>query len=46
MSFLLILVEFLEKWKKSENLGNFGVLRHGVGIPRSGMAEREAWTKA
>ena len=49
MSFLLILVGFLEKWMKSAYLGNFGVLRRGVGIPRSSVsprqcvAEREAW---
>ena len=55
MIFYLILVGFLEKWTKSTNLGNFGVIR-GVGIPRSsvsprqgvacprcGEAEREVW---
>ena len=40
----------MEKWTKSANLGNFGVLRRGVGIPRSsacprcGEAKKEAWT--
>ena len=29
------LVGFLEKGTKSANLGNFGVLRRGVGIPRT-----------
>ena len=38
MSFLLILVGFLEKGTKSTNLGNFGVLRRGVGIPRSSVS--------
>ena len=44
------LVGFMEKEMKSANLGNFGVLHCGVGIPRSsispcqGVAEREAWT--
>ena len=38
------LVGFLEKGTKSANLGIFGVLRCGVGILRSGVAEREAWT--
>ena len=33
-----------EKGTKSANLGIFGVLRCGVGIPRSGVVEREAWT--
>ena len=31
------LVGFLEIGTKSANLGNFGVLRHGVGIPRSNV---------
>ena len=35
-----VLVGFLEKWTKSPNLGNFGVLRHGIRIPCSGVAER------
>ena len=30
----------MEKWTKSPDLGNFGVIRHGVEIPRSGVAER------
>ena len=44
------LVGFLEKWTKSANLGKFGVLCRGVGIPRNsvsprrGVAKREAWT--
>ena len=53
MSFLLILVGFLEKVTKSTNLGNFGVLgvgiprnsvspHQGVACPRRGAAEREA----
>ena len=37
-------VGFLEKGTKLANLGNFGVLRHGVGIPLSSVAEREDWT--
>ena len=49
-SFLLILVGFLEIGTESANLGNFEVLRHGIGILRSslsphrGAAMREAWT--
>ena len=45
-----LLVGFLEKGTKSSNLGNFGVLRHSIGIPRSsvsprqGTADREPWT--
>ena len=39
-SFLLILVGFLEKWMKSTNLGNFRILSHGVGIPRSSISQR------
>ena len=39
-----VLVGFLEKWMKSANLGNLRVLRRGVGIPRSDVAEKEAWT--
>ena len=41
MSFLLILVGFLEKGTKSENMGNFGVLRHGVEIPHSSLSPRQ-----
>ena len=26
------LIGFMDKWMKSANLGNFGVLRRGVGI--------------
>ena len=37
MSFLLILVGFMEKVTKSANMGNFRVLRRGVGIPRSSV---------
>ena len=29
------------KGTKSENLGNFGVLRHDVGIPRSNVSPRQ-----
>ena len=42
MSFLLILVGFMEKVTKSANMGNFRVLHRGVG-PRQGVAEREVW---
>ena len=35
------LVGFLEKWTKSANLSNFGVLRHGVGIPQSSVSPRQ-----
>ena len=31
------LVRFLEKWMKSANLGNFGVLRRDIGIPCSSV---------
>ena len=31
------LVQFMKKEMKSANLGNFRVLRRGVGIPRSGV---------
>ena len=41
MSFRLILVGFMEKGTKSANLGNFGVLRRGVGIPRSSVSPRK-----
>ena len=41
MSFLLILVGFLEKGMKSIDLGNFEVLCHGVGIPRSNVSPRQ-----
>ena len=41
MSSLLILVGFLEKGTKSVNLGNFRVLRRGVGIPRSNVSPRQ-----
>ena len=37
MSFLLILVGFLEKGGISKIWENFGVLRHGIG-PRQGVA--------
>ena len=40
MNLLLILVGFLEKWTKSSNLGNFRVLRRGVGIPHSNVSQR------
>ena len=40
-SFLLILVGFMEKGTKSTNLGNFGVLRYNVGIPRSSVSPRQ-----
>ena len=40
-SFLLILVGFMEKGTKSANLGNFGVLRHDIGIPRSSLSSRQ-----
>ena len=40
-SFLLILVGFLEKWTKSANLGNFGVLRYGVRIPRNNVGPHQ-----
>ena len=45
-----LLVGFMEKGTKSSNLGNFGVLRHGIGIPcssvspRQGTVDREPWT--
>ena len=35
------LVGFLEKGTKSTNLGNFGVLRCNVGIPRSSVSPRQ-----
>ena len=41
MSFLLILIGFLEKGMKSVNLGNFGVLLHDVGIPRNNVSPRQ-----
>ena len=41
MSFLLILVGFLEKGMKSANLGNFRVLCRDVGIPRSSVSPRQ-----
>ena len=41
MSFLLILVGFLQKLMKSANLGNFGVLRRGVGIPLNSVSPRQ-----
>ena len=50
MSFLLILIGFMEKESKTANLGKFGVLRRDIGIPcnsvgpRRDVAEREAWT--
>ena len=31
------------KGTKLANLGNFKVLRRGVGIPRSGVTERDVW---
>ena len=37
------MVGFLEKWTKSVNLGNFGVLHHGVGILRNNVSPRQAW---
>ena len=39
--FWIFLVRFLEKGTKSANLSNFGVLRHGVGIPRSNIGPRQ-----
>ena len=33
LDYFRFLVGFLEKWMKSANLGNFEVLRRGVGIP-------------
>ena len=36
-----VLVGFLEKLMKSANLGNFRVLRRGVGIPRSSISPRQ-----
>ena len=41
MSFLFILVGFLEKGTKSANLGNFEVLCRDVGIPRSSVSLRQ-----
>ena len=35
-----VLVRFIEKGTKSANLGNFRVLRRGVGIPRSSVSPR------
>ena len=32
------------KMDKISKSRNFGFLRHGVEIPHSGVAEREAWT--
>ena len=49
LDYLEFLVGFLEKGTKSANLGNFGVLYRGVGIPcssvgpRHSAAEWEAW---
>ena len=40
-SFLLILVGFMEKGTKSADLSNFGVLNHGVGIPRISVSPRQ-----
>ena len=37
----MILVGFLVKGMKSANLGNFGVLHRGVGIPRSSVIPRQ-----
>ena len=41
------LVGFLEKGTKSANLGNFGVLRRDVGIPRGsvGPCHVVAWSR-
>ena len=36
-----VLVGFLEKGTKSANLGNFGVLRRSVGIPRNNVSPRQ-----
>ena len=41
MSFLLILVGFLEKGTESKNLGNFEVLRLDEGILRSIVSSRQ-----
>ena len=41
MMLLGFLVGFLEIGKKSANLGNFGVLRRDVGIPRSIVGPRQ-----
>ena len=35
----------MKKWTKSANFGNFGVLRRGIGIPHSGVAERGRFGK-
>ena len=40
MSFLLILVGFMEKGTKSSNLGNSGVLCRDVRIPRNSVSPR------
>ena len=41
LDYLGFLVGFLEKGTKSANLGNFGVLHHGVGIPRSSVSPHQ-----
>ena len=41
LDYLGFVVGFLEKRAKSANLGNFGVLRRGVGIPRSSVGPRQ-----
>ena len=46
LDFFWVFGWILEKGTKSANLGNFGVLHHDIGIPHSGVAEREAWTFA
>ena len=43
LDYFVVFGGFLKKWTKLANLGNFEVLRRGVGIPCSGVAEREAW---
>ena len=41
MSIIFILVRVLEKGAKPANLGNFGVLRRDMGIPRSSVSPRQ-----
>ena len=40
MSFFWFLVGFLEKGPRLANLGNFEVLRNGIGIPHNNVGPR------
>ena len=41
LDYFRFLVGFMEKGTKSANLGNFGVLHRGVGIPRNSISPRQ-----